>query len=168
MYALFKKNKTKNQTAVTDMEEAAYAAWERLLVSFMFVAATVLGNRSHIQSPGAPRSDVRAAGGASLLGEDMRRLSSGPSCQSSGRAHAICPPRPLWLLQPPVRAWRSGCHGWGVVSRLPGVQHSPAIAHSTPGAVVCGQWRGKAPQEGKEGSTVTSHPSCSRRRPEVA
>lgn len=69
-------------------------AWERLLVSFMFVAATVLGNRRHIRSLGAPRSDVRAAGGVlSLLAEDMRRL-PGPSCQSLGRAHAICPPRP--------------------------------------------------------------------------
>ena len=36
MYALFKKNKTKNQTAVTDMEEAAYVSLGNFTSFFSF------------------------------------------------------------------------------------------------------------------------------------
>lgn len=58
-------------------------AWERLLVSFMFVAATVLGNRSHTLSPRVPWSGVWAAGAAGPLDQVTRRQLPGlpgPPC----------------------------------------------------------------------------------------
>lgn len=79
-------------------------AWERLLVSFMFVAATVLGGRKSHAVTSHPGSGTRVAGGAGPPGRAMRYQLPAPgdcaSCQTASREHA-CPPHPPHPPHPP-------------------------------------------------------------------
>lgn len=79
-------------------------AWERLLVSFMFVAATVLGGRKSHAVTSHLGSGTRVAGGAGPPGRATRYQLPAPgdcaSCQTASREHA-CPPHPPHPPHPP-------------------------------------------------------------------